>query len=73
LKTWDEYLVYIQHYYNRAVHTFTGNSPFETCFGYFPPSPLEIEYGQQGGVKEDIAGDSMRDENFIEKISQIHL
>ena len=31
--------------YNRAVHTSTGKSPFETCFGYFPPSPLDVVYG----------------------------
>jgi hypothetical protein len=45
-KTWDENLIYIQHSYNRAVHTSTSKSPFETCFGYFPPSPLDVVYGK---------------------------
>jgi hypothetical protein len=25
---WDENIIYIQHSYNRAVHTSTGKSPF---------------------------------------------
>jgi hypothetical protein len=72
-KTWDENMVYIQHSYNRAVHTSTGKSPFETCFGYFPPSPLDIAYGKQGGVREDLTGDALRAEFFIEKIRKIHI
>ena len=72
-KTWDQNLVYIQHSYNRVVHTSTGKSPFDTCFGYFPPTPLDISYGQQGGVREDLTRDALMAENFIEKIGQIHL
>ena len=66
-------MAYIQNYYNRVVHTSTRKSPFETCFGYFPPSPLYITYGQQGGVREDLTGDALRAENFIGKIRKIHL
>jgi len=29
---------------------------------------LDISYGQQGGVREDLTGDALRDEKFIEKI-----
>jgi len=65
LNIWDENLVYIQHFYNRAVHTSTGNYPFENCFGYLSPSPLDIAYGKQGGVREDLIGDALRAENFI--------
>jgi hypothetical protein len=54
LKIWDENLIYIQHSYNIAVHTSICKSPFETCFGYFPPSPLDVVYGNQGGVSEDL-------------------
>jgi hypothetical protein len=59
-KTWDENLIYIQHSYNREVPVSTGKSPFQTCFGYLPPSPLDVLYGQQGGVREDLTGDSFR-------------
>jgi hypothetical protein len=65
--------IYIQHSYNRAVHTSTSKSPFETCFGYFPPSPLDVVYGQQSEVKEDLTGDALRAEKFVEMIRQIHL
>ena len=34
---------------------------------------MDIAYGQQGGVREDLTGDALRVENFIEKIRQIHL
>jgi hypothetical protein len=37
-QTWDENPIYIQHSYNRAVHTSIVKSPSETCFGYLPPS-----------------------------------
>jgi hypothetical protein len=72
-KTWDENLIYIQYSYNRAIHTSTGKSPFETSFGYFPPSPVDVVYGQQGGVREDLIGDALKVEKYVEKIRQIHL
>jgi hypothetical protein len=46
-KTWDEQLFYIQHSYNRSLDSSTGKSPLEIGFGYLPPSPLDIVYGQQ--------------------------
>jgi hypothetical protein len=46
-KTWDEQLFYIQHSYNRALHSSTNKSPFKTCFGYLPPSQFDIVYRQQ--------------------------
>jgi hypothetical protein len=36
---WEENMIYIQHSYNRSIHAYIGKSPFETLFGYFPPSP----------------------------------
>jgi hypothetical protein len=47
IKTWDESLVYIQNYYNIALHSSTDKSHFETFFGYLPPSPFDILYGKQ--------------------------
>jgi hypothetical protein len=58
-KTWDKNLIYIQHSYNKAVHTSTGKSPFETCFEYSSPSPLEVIYGQQGEMTKDITRDAL--------------
>jgi hypothetical protein len=66
-------LIYIQHSYNKAVHTSTGKSPFETCFGYFPPSPLDVVYVKKGGVRENLIGDALKEGKIVEKIKQIHL
>ena len=67
-KTWDGNLIYIQHSYNRAVHTFISKSPFETFFGYFPPSPLDVVYEQQRGVREHLTRDALKKEKNVEKI-----
>ena len=66
-------MIYIQHSYNIAVHTSTGNSNFETFFGYFPPSPLDVVYGKKGGFKEDLTLVALKVEKTVEKIKQIHL
>ena len=50
------------------VNTSTSKCPFETCYGYFPPFPLDVVYGQQGGVMEDITWDALEVEKIIEKI-----
>jgi len=44
-KAWDENCIYIQHSYNRAIHTSTGKSPFKTYFRYSLLSPLDFVYG----------------------------
>jgi hypothetical protein len=46
-KTWAEQVVYIQHSYNKVVHSLTQKSPLEACYGYFPPSPSDVVYGQK--------------------------
>jgi hypothetical protein len=33
---------------------------FETFFRYFPPSPLDVVYVRQGGVREDLIGDVLK-------------
>jgi len=44
-KSWDEHLEYIQHSYNRAIHSSINKSTFDTCFGYLPPSPFDCVFG----------------------------
>jgi hypothetical protein len=53
-------MIYIQHSYNRPVHSSSSKSPFETCFGYLPPLPLDVVYGKQGKVREDLTRDALR-------------
>jgi hypothetical protein len=59
-----ENMIYIQNSHNKVVHTSIGKSPFETCFGYLPPSPLNVVCGQQGGAREDIVGEVLKVEKF---------
>ena len=66
-------MIYIQHSYNRAVNTSTGKSHFETRFGYFLPSPLDVVYGHKG-VREEPTRDGLKEEKkFVENIIQMYL
>lgn len=69
-KILDEHLCYVQHAYNRAKHSSTQRSPFDTCFGFTPRSPLDFVFGK------DIAVDGLSDVDkatkFIEQIQEIH-
>jgi hypothetical protein len=69
-KLWDEHLHYVQHAYNRAKHSSTQMSPFETCFGYLPKSPLDFIFGKD--IVVDGQYDIDRAEKFIEQIQSIH-
>ena len=40
--TWDESLPYVQHRYNRAIHSSTSHIPFEVCLGYQPLAPIDV-------------------------------
>ena len=41
-RTWDESLPYVQHSYNRGLHSSTGYNPFEVGFGFKPLSPIDV-------------------------------
>lgn len=41
-RTWDESLPYVQHSYNRAIHSSSGHNPFEVCLGYQPLAPMDV-------------------------------
>jgi hypothetical protein len=40
--TWDESLPYVQHSYNRALHSSTGQSPFQVGLGFQPLGPIDV-------------------------------
>ena len=42
-RTWDESLPYIQHSYNRALHSSIGHSPFPVCLGFQPLAPIDVD------------------------------
>jgi hypothetical protein len=69
-KLWDEQIPYAQHAYNRALHSSTHISPFETCFEYLPKVPLDLMYGRDTDVNEERTED--RSKKFIQRIQQVH-
>lgn len=42
LKTWEEYLPFVEFAYNHAKHSATLFSPFEIVYGFNPLSPLDL-------------------------------
>ena len=69
-KLWDEHLCYVQHAYNRAKHSSTQRSPFETCFNFTPRPPLDFVFGK--GIMVDGHSDVDKATRFIEQIQEIH-
>jgi len=67
---WDEHFCYVQHAYNRAKHSSTQRSSFETCLGYFPKYPLDFVFGKDIAV--DRHSDLDKAKKFIEQIQLIH-
>ena len=69
-KLWDEHLRYVQHAYNHAKHSSTKISPFETCFGFIPKSPLDFVFGKDIAIYGQ--SDVDKEAKFIEQIQEIH-
>lgn len=69
-KLWDENLHYVQHAYNHAAHSSTKRSPFETCFGYLPKTPMDFAFGKDDVI--DGRHDAERALKFIQKVQAIH-
>jgi hypothetical protein len=40
--TWDESLPYVQHSYNRALHSSTSHSPFQVGLGFQTLGPIDV-------------------------------
>ena len=72
-KSRDEHLEYIQHSYNRKIHFSINKSPFETYFGYLPPSPFDCVFGKQKEEEDSLEKEEKQVEKFVKKIRQIHL
>ena len=41
-RTCDESLPYVQHSYNRALHSSIGHSPFQVGLGFQPLCPIDV-------------------------------
>ena len=42
-RTWDESLSYVQHSYNKALHSSTNHNPFQVGLGFQPLGPINVE------------------------------
>jgi hypothetical protein len=40
--TWDESIPYVQHNYNRALHSSTEHNPFQVGLGFQPLGPIDV-------------------------------
>jgi len=41
-RTWDKSLPYVQHNYNRVLHSSTGHNPFQVVFGFQALCPIDV-------------------------------
>jgi hypothetical protein len=69
-KLWYEQIPYVQHAYNRALHSSTQCSPLETCLRYLPKVSLDFMYGREFHSNEERNED--RAHKFIQRIQQVH-
>lgn len=72
-QTWNETLPYVQHDYNRVLHSPTGHSPFEVGLGFQPLCPLDVALPFATTLKESAHVQSKADKStrFIERIQHI--
>ena len=42
LKSWEEWLPFVEVAYNRSVHSTTTFSPFEIVYGFNPLTPMDL-------------------------------
>jgi hypothetical protein len=52
-KLWYKQILYVEHAYNRSLHSSTHISPFNTCFGYLPKLPLDFMYDRYVDMNEE--------------------
>jgi hypothetical protein len=72
--TWDEILPYVQHNYNRALHSSTSHIPFQVGFGFQPLGPIDVALPLATTQTESLHVQSEADKaiRFIENIEHIH-
>jgi hypothetical protein len=73
-RTWDESLPYVQHSYNRALHSSNSHNPFQVGLGFQPLCPIDIAMPLVATQEESAHVQSEADKanNFIEHIQHIY-
>jgi hypothetical protein len=72
--TWDESLPYVQHSYNRALHSSTGHNPFQVGLGFQPLGPIDVALPLAVTSTDSSPAPTEADKAtwFIERIQHIH-
>ena len=71
-RTWDESLPYVQHSYNRAIHSSTGHSPFEVCLGYQALVPINVSIPiMQPNLVSCLDKEKDKEMKFIDRIHHL--
>ena len=69
-RTWDEILPYVQHSYNRALHSSTSHNPFQVGLGFQPLCPIDvaIAFAATQVDSAHVELEAFKGNNFIEHI-----
>jgi hypothetical protein len=72
--TWDESLPYVQHSYNRALHSSTSHNPFQVGLGFQPLCPIDVAmpFAATRADSTHVQSEADKENNFIECIQHIH-
>ena len=72
--TWDEILPYVQHSYNRALHSSTGHNPFQVGLGFQPLGPIDVALPLEVTSTDSFPAPTEADKAtwFIDQIHHIH-
>lgn len=71
--TWDESLPYVQHNYNRALHSSTGHKTFQVGLGFQSLCPIDVVIPFAATQVDSVHAQPKADmaNNFIERIQYI--
>ena len=73
-RTWDESLLYVQQFYNQALHISTGHNPFQVGLGFQPLCPTDAAMPFVATLVDSthVQFEADRAKNFIDHILHIH-
>jgi hypothetical protein len=71
--TWDESLPYVQHSYNRALHSSTNHSPFQVELGFQLLGPIDVALplAVSSTDSSPVPTEAEKSTQFIERIHHI--
>lgn len=71
--TWDERLPYVQHNYNKSLHSSTGHIPFQVGLGFQPLGPIDVALPLATTQKysSHVQYEAEEDTTFINRIQHI--